>query len=55
MADDTLKDRTDDSIIDKVGNHEEVHQLQPHPSHKKHLYDKATSPVLFYGSIEDWF
>ena len=21
----------------------------------KHLYDKATSPVLFYGSIEDWF
>ena len=43
-----------------VGNHEKVqHQHKPYPSHKKkpkkYLYNKATSAVLFNGSIGDWF
>ena len=38
-----------------VDNHEEVqHQHKPYPSHQK-LYNKATSAVLFNGSIKDWF
>ena len=38
-----------------VGNHEEVqHQHKPDPSHQK-PYKKATSAVLFNGSIKDWF
>ena len=36
-----------------IGNHEEVqHQRQLSPSHQ-HLYGKATSAVLFNGSIRD--
>ena len=38
-----------------MGNHEEVqHQHKPYPSHQN-LYSKATSAVLFNGSIGDWF
>ena len=38
-----------------MGNHEEVqHQHKPYPSQQK-LYNKATSAVLFNGSIGDWF
>ena len=38
-----------------MGNHEEVqHQHKLYPSHKN-LYNKATSAVLFNGSVGDWF
>ena len=39
-----------------VGNNEEIqHQCQPNIRLIKHLYDKATSAVLFNSSREDWF
>ena len=38
-----------------AGNQEDVqHEQQPYPSYQN-LYDKATSAVLFNGSIGDWF